>query len=118
MRKDTIVILLVAGGFVALVFILLLRTNPVKVVQPRLIRRGGRIYVAGELHNTSARRTGKLDLEIHYYDHSGRPLGEDMLHVAPLKAGAEERFRGPAHAPGSVSDFSLYLNHGRDPYGN
>jgi hypothetical protein len=118
MRKSSIVILLVAVGFAALVFVLLLRANPVKVVNDRLIRRGGRVYVAGELRNTSARRSGWLDLEIHYYDRGGRPLGEDTLHLSPLKAGAEERFHGPLHDLGTVADFSLYLNHGRDPYGN
>jgi hypothetical protein len=118
MRKGSIVILLVAAGFVVLVFVLLFRANPVKVVQDRLIRRGGRVYVAGELRNTSAHRTGWMDLEIHYYDRGGRPLGEDTLHVGPLKAGAEESFHGPVHNLSTVADYSLYLNHGRDPYGN
>jgi hypothetical protein len=37
---------------------------------------------------------------------------------APLGAGGEQHFRGPAHTAGSVGDFSLYLNQGRNPYGN
>lgn len=118
MRKSTIIILLVSACFVGLVFFLLLSANPVKVVHSRLMQRGGRMYIAGELRNTGAQRTGKLDLEIHYYDRSGRPMGQDMLHVAPLEAGAEEPFRGPVHAQGGISDYSLYLNHGRNPYGN
>lgn len=118
MRKGSIIILLVSAGFVVLVFVLLMRANPVKVVKDRLIRRGGRVYVAGELLNTSSHRTGWMDLEVHYYDRGGRPLGEDTLHVSPLKAGAEKPFRSPAHDLGTVADYSLYLNHGRDPYGN
>ena len=117
MRKGTLLILLAAAGFAVLVFVLLLRTQPVKIVQSRLERQGGRVFVMGELRNTG-RATGPIDLEIHYYDRAGRALGEDTVKVGPLRAGAEERFQGPARVLGSVEDFSLYLNHGRNPYGN
>jgi hypothetical protein len=118
MRKGTTLILLGAAAFAALVFVLLMHTEPVKVVQSRLVHQGNEVFVAGELRNNSANSTGPFDLEIHYYDRAGRPLGEDTVQVGPLRAGAAERFRGPAHAPDAVADFSLYLNHGRNPYGN
>lgn len=117
MRKGTLFILLGAAAFVAVVFILLARAQPIKVIDSRLERDGANVFVTGDLRNTGARRAS-LDLEIHYYDHAGRPLGEDRLQVGPLDAGAEQHFRGPVHAAGSVEDFSLYLNQGRNPYGN
>jgi hypothetical protein len=117
MRKGTLFILLGAIAFVAVVFVLLAHVQPIKVIDSRLEHEGDNVFVAGDLRNTGA-RPAALDLEIHYYDSAGRPLGEDRLKVGPLGAGAEEHFRGPVHPAGSVEDFSLYLNQGRNPYGN
>ena len=117
MRKGTLFILLGAMAFVAVVFVLLTRVQPIKVIDSRLEHDGASVFVAGDLRNTGA-SPATLDLEIHYYDHAGRPLGEDRLQVGPLGAGAQQHFRGPVHAAGSVEDFSLYLNQGRNPYGN
>ncbi|HVB82202.1 MAG TPA: FxLYD domain-containing protein [Candidatus Binataceae bacterium] len=117
MRKGTLFILLGAMAFAAIVFVLLAHVQPVKVIASRLEHDGDKVFVAGELRNTGA-RPASIDLEIHYYDRAGRPLGEDRLQVGPLGAGEREHFRGPAHAAGSVEDFSLYLNQGRNPYGN
>lgn len=117
MRKGTLFIVLGAAAFAAAVFVLLLHAEPVKVIDSRLEREGDSVFVAGELRNTGA-NPATLELEIHYYDRAGRALGEDRLEVGPMRAGAQERFRGPAHALGTVEDFSLYLNQGRNPYGN
>jgi hypothetical protein len=117
MRRATLFILLGAIAFVAVVFALLLQVQPIKVIDSRLEHEGDQVFVTGDLRNTGA-RPATLDLEIHYYDHAGRALGEDRLQVGPLGAGAREHFRGSAHAAGSVEDYSLYLNQRRNPYGN
>jgi hypothetical protein len=117
MRKGTLFILLGAIAFVAIVFVLLAHVQPIKVIDSRLEHQGDNVFVAGDLRNTGA-RAATLDLEIHYYDSAGRPLGEDRLQVGPLGAGTEQHFSGPAHVAGSVEDFSLYLNQGHNPYGN
>src|ERR1700730_2845222 len=117
MRKGTLFILVGAMVFAAIVFVLLSCVQPVKVIDTHLERDGENVFVAGELRNAGANPV-TLDLEIHYYDHAGRPLGEDRLQGGPLRAGAQEHFRGPGRAVGSVEDFSLYLTQGRNPYGN
>src|SRR5271156_3802793 len=108
MRKGTFFMVLGATAFAAVVFVLLLHVQAIKVIDSRLEHEGDNVFVAGDWRNTGA-RPATLDLEIHYYDHAGRPLGEDRLQVGPLGAGAGEHFRGPAHAAGSVEAFSLYL---------
>jgi len=117
MRKDTPFILLGAIAFAAIVFVLLTRAQPVKVLDSHFEREGDGVFVSGDLRNTGT-APATLDLEIHYYDSAGRPLGADRMQVGPLEAGAEQHFRGPAHVPGTVANFSLYLNQGRNPYGN
>ena len=117
MRRDTLFTLLGALAFVAIVFALLGRAQPVKVLDTHFERHGDALYVSGDLRNTGT-HPATMDLEIHYYDRAGRPLGEDRIQVGPMKSGAEEHFRGPAHQVGGIQDFSLYLNQGRNPYGN
>jgi len=117
MRKDRLFTLLGALAFAAIVFVLLARAQPVKVIDSHFERHGDAVLVSGDLRNTGA-AAATMDLEIHYYDRAGRPLGEDRIQVGPMKSGGEEHFRGPAHAAGSIQTFSLYLNQGRNPYGN
>ena len=117
MRRGRVLIILGAGAFVAFVFASLMRFEPVKVTQSRLERRGDEVFVAGVLRNTGP-DCGPLDLEVRYYDSGGRPLGEDTLKLKPIASGAEEKFASPPHQSTGIADFSLYLNHGRNPYGN
>lgn len=75
------------------------------------------MFVEGKLVNTGS-ATGPVNLEVRYYGKDGRPVGEDNLRIGAIGAGATTEFRGPAHPPGAISGFSLYLNHGRNPYGD
>ncbi len=117
MRKGTLLILLVALGFAGIVASLLNRSEPVKVVESRLVRDGSQVFVEGWLRNTGA-DAGPLDLEVRYYALNGDPLGRDVLTIQPLRAGAEERFHTPLHNLAAAASYSIYLNHGRNPYGN
>ncbi|MGH7815216.1 MAG: FxLYD domain-containing protein [Candidatus Binataceae bacterium] len=117
MRTSTIVIGLAALCFAGYVFYSLFHLEPVVVESKQLERSGGEVFVAGELKNTG-KRTGPLKLEVHYYDRGGHQLAGDTVKVAAMAAGATATFKTPSHRLNGVSDFSLYLNHGRNPYGN
>jgi len=117
MRTSNWIILGVAIAFAAYVFHSLARTEPVEVVQTRLEHQGGKVFVAGQVKNTGA-SARTIDLEVHYYDRNGRPLGEDALQLNALGAGKVAAFKSPPHTLDGVTDFSIYLNHGRNPYGN
>jgi hypothetical protein len=117
MRRSTIVVLTVAAGFAAFVFYSLAHVEPVRIVSSSLDRTDGKVFVTGELRNTGA-DSGPLDLEVHYFGADGRPLGQDRITVDSLRSGEHTRFRTPARSLGGVSEFSIYLNHGRNPYGN
>lgn len=117
MRKGSWIILILAVAFVGFVFYSLTHVEPVEIIQSRLERVDGRVFVTGELKNTSSHRRA-VDLEVHYFDKTGRPLGQNTLKFAALPARGVESFKSPPVAIAGVADFSLYLNHGRDPYGN
>ncbi|MGH7933895.1 MAG: FxLYD domain-containing protein [Candidatus Binataceae bacterium] len=117
MRKSTWIILAIGVVFVGFVFYSLTHVEPVRVLQSHLEHEGGKVFVEGKVKNTGS-RTSAVDLEVHYYDRNGRPLGQDVLKLSGLGAGSVKAFKSPPHDLSGVSDFSLYLNNGRNPYGD
>jgi hypothetical protein len=117
MRRSKIILLLMAAGFAAFVFYSLWQVEPVRVVRSRLQRADGKVFVTGELRNTGP-RSGPLDLEVHYFDSAGRPIGQDRISIGGMGRGEQTAFRTPERSLQGVSEFSIYLNHGRNPYGN
>jgi hypothetical protein len=104
-------------GFAGFVFYSLLSVEPVKVVRSHLEHNGNLVDVAGQVRNT-ADHSRAIDLEVHYYDQNGRSVGQDTLTLSDLGAGATRDFRSPPRAIDGVEDFSIYMNNGRNPYGN
>jgi hypothetical protein len=109
--------LAIAVAFVGFVFYSLMTVQPVEVVNSHLEHDGSRVFVVGELHNTASEPRA-IDLEVHYYDRNGRALGQDTIKVDGLNPGAERGFKSPPREIAGVNDYSLYLNNGRNPYGN
>jgi len=110
---------MLAGGlaFAGFVFYSLLSVEPVKVVSSHLERSGNQVFVAGEVRNTSDHPRA-IQLEVHYYDQNGRPVGQDTLTLDDLEAGSVREFKSPQRSIDGVQDFSIYMNNGRNPYGN
>ena len=117
MRKGAIIVLLGALCFAGYVFYALVGAEPVKVAETRLVRSGDRVLVEGEVRNTGD-DTGPLQLEIHYFDHDGHSIGKDIVSMDGLRRGAAAHFKSSPRPDDGVADFSIYLNHGRNPYGN
>jgi hypothetical protein len=117
MRKGAWIML--AGGlaFVAFVFYSLFSFEPVKVVRSHLEHVSGQVFVTGAVQNT-ADHSRAIQLEIHYYDRNGRPIGQDSMNLDGIQAGAMRDFKSPPRVLDGVEDFSIYLNNGRNPYGN
>lgn len=117
MRKSSWIMLVGGLAFAGFVIYSLFTLEPIKVVRSHLEHDGDRVFVAGEVHNTADHPRG-IELEVHYYDRNGRPLGQDLLNLDGLQAGASRDFKSPPRALVGVQDFSIYLNNGRNPYGN
>ena len=117
MRKSAIIVLLAALCFAAYIFYSLNGVEPVKVAGTRLVRNGDRVSVEGEVRNTGD-DTGPLELEVRYFDRDGHALGKDVVSMDGLRHGAASHFKSSPRPDAGVADFSIYLNHGRNPYGN
>ncbi len=117
MRKGAIIMLLAALGFALYVFFALFAVEPIKVAGSRLVRSGDEVSVEGDLRNTGG-DAGPIEVEVRYFDRSGRAIGNDKVSVGGLRSGSESHFKSSPQKLDGVADFSLYLNHGRNPYGN
>ena len=115
MRRGAIIVLLAALCFA--VFYSLVGAEPVKVAGTRLVRSGDRVSVEGEVRNTGD-DTGPLEVEVSYFDRDGHSLGKDVVSMDGLRHGAAAHFRSSPRPDDGLADFSIYLNHGRNPYGN
>ena len=109
--------LLVALGFVGFVVYSLLQTEPVKVLHPRLQVSGDGAFLSGAVHNTGSAEES-VSLEIRYYDAGGHQLGSDTIKLDHLGDGDTRDFSGPIRRLPADASYSIYLNHGRNPYGN
>jgi len=117
MRRGTWIMLVGGFAFAGFVIYSLFTLEPVRVVRSHLEHDGSRVFVTGVVRNTAEHARG-IELEVHYYDRNGRPLGQDSLDLDGLQAGAMRDFKSPPRVLEGVEDFSIYLNNGRNPYGN
>lgn len=117
MRLGKIAIVIVAAGFIGWVFYALNTAEPVSVEDTVLQHKNGQVFVTGKIRNTGTDE-GPIDIEVHYYDRSGHAVGQDKIVVERLEKGQSEPFQSPPRMLGEGTTFSVYLNHGRNPYGN
>jgi hypothetical protein len=106
-----------ALAFVAMIFVMLSRVEPIEIVNSRLDRAGQAVYVEGLVKNTG-RKVGAIQLDIRLYDAQGHKLAEDKVAVAGLDSGQQARFKSPFHTIEGVSEFTIAIDRGRNPYGN
>jgi hypothetical protein len=117
MRLPKIAILLACLGFAGWVFFALYSAEPVRVLEASLRHEDGEVFVQGKVQN-SGPDTGPIDIEVRYFDDQGRAVGQDKIEVEMLRKGLITQFRTPKRSIKGARRFSLYVNHGRNPYGN
>ena len=116
-RPASALIAVGAVAFAALVFAMLARVEPIEVVSSRLDRAGEQVSVEGVLRNTGP-DAGAVSLEVRYYDSQGRMLADDQIPLGRLRSGAKIGFSSPARRLEDVGSFTIYVDRGRNPYGN
>ena len=115
-RTGAVIIVMAAIAFVGWVFYSLTRVEPMKVVASHLDRSNESVKVTGSVKNTG-KEVGAVEIEIRYFDADGKSIASDKVAIGSLQPGASVTFTGPGH-PDNVASYSIYLNHGRNPYGN
>jgi hypothetical protein len=106
-----------AAGFVGFVTYSLLWSEPVKVLHPELRHSSVGAFVSGAVENTGSTEES-VNLEVRYYDGRGHRVASETVEIDHLGSGATRDFTVPARELPSDTTYSIYLNHGRNPYGN
>jgi hypothetical protein len=115
-KRGRIVTIIVVVSFIGYVFYSLWTTEPVALTT-QLQHLGNTSFLKGTVRNASASEQA-VDLDIKYYDSGGHRVGEDMVRIAHLGSGETRAFSAPPRELPTATSFSVYLNHGRNPYGN
>ena len=75
------------------------------------------VVVSGEIHNT-ATTASALNVEVTFFDTHGRQLNKEVVTLNNLEAGATATFRTQPKMLADVKDYTVYINTGRNMYGN
>ncbi|HEV8713043.1 MAG TPA: FxLYD domain-containing protein [Candidatus Binatia bacterium] len=75
------------------------------------------VTVSGEIHNTAA-TAATVNVEVTFFDAQGRQLGKEAVTLHDLGAGTTAAFRTQPKMLADVKDYTIYVNTGRNMYGN
>ncbi len=75
------------------------------------------VVVSGEVRNTAAAASA-VNVEVTFFDGHGRQLGKEVIALSNLEAGATAAFRTQPQRLADVKDYTIYVNTGRNMYGN
>jgi hypothetical protein len=117
LRTGRVTGLVVAAGFVGFVVYSLLWSEPVKILHPQLQHSIDGTFVSGAVENTGA-AAESVNLEVRYYDGKGHQVASDTVWIDNLGSGATRDFKVAGRPLPDDASYSIYLNHGRNPYGN
>lgn len=75
------------------------------------------VVVSGEVHNTAAAASA-INIEVTFFDARGRQLSKEVITLNNLEAGATAAFHTQPTMLTDVKDYTIYVNTGRNMYGN
>ncbi len=75
------------------------------------------VVVSGEIRNT-ATATSAVNVEVTFFDGRGRQLTKEVIALNNLEPGATAAFRTQPKMFTDVKDYTIYVNTGRNMYGN
>jgi len=75
------------------------------------------VIVSGEIRNTAATASA-VNVEVTFFDARGRQLSKEVITLDNLETGATVAFRTQPKMLTDVKDYTIYVNTGRNMYGN
>jgi hypothetical protein len=109
--------ILLVLGFLGYLLWALQNEETFRVVRKQLEHTAAGFVVSGEVYNASAAST-PLNVEVAFFDEQGRELVKETVTLNNLDAGASATFRTQPQQLSHVKDYTIYLNTGRNMYGN
>lgn len=109
--------LVVVMAFVGYIFWALREEEPFRVTHTRLEKSDQGISLIGELSNSAA-AVPAINVEVTFYNRQGREVGKEIIALDNVAAGATVVFRTPPRRLTDMQRYTIYVNTGRNPYGN
>jgi hypothetical protein len=75
------------------------------------------VVVSGEIRNTTAAASA-ANIEVTFFDAQGQQLSKEVVTLNNLEAGATAAFHTHPKMLTDVKDYTIYVNTGRNMYGN
>jgi hypothetical protein len=116
-RKRTLGWLVVLAVFLGYFFWALQSEEVFRVISKKLEQTPNGLVVSGEVLNTATTATG-VNIEVTFFDHQGRQLTQETVTLDQLAAGATVPFRTQPKPLANVKDYTIFVNTGRNMYGN
>ena len=88
-----------------------------QVANKKLEHTDAGVVVSGEVRNTAATASA-VNVEVTFFDGGGRQLSKEVIALSNLEPGATAAFHTHPQRLADVKDYTIYVNTGRNMYGN
>jgi len=116
-KARTILGLIGVLGFASYMLWALRVEDSIRVISKKLEQTAAGIVVSGEIYNASEATTS-VNIEVSFYSHTGQKLADEVVELQALPVGGSAPFRTQPRKIANVKDYSIYINSGRNMYGN
>ena len=115
--QRTVILLGVVIGFIGYFFWALQSEEVFRVVSKKLEQTEAGVIVSGEVHNTTTSASA-VNVEVTLFNQRGQKLSEETVTLSNVQAGSTVPFRTQPKQITDVKDYTIYVNTGRNMYGN
>ncbi len=115
--QRTLITLGVVIAFIGYFFWALQSEEVFRVVSKRLEQTDAGVIVSGEVYNTTPSASA-INVEVTLFNDRGQKLSEETVVLADVQAGGTVPFRTQPKRLTDVKDYTIYVNTGRNMYGN
>ena len=115
--QRTVILLGVVIGFIGYFFWALQSEEVFRVVSKKLEQTEAGVIVSGEVHNTTTSASA-VNVEVTLFNQRGQKLSEETVTLSNVQAGSTVPFRTQPKQLTDVRDYTIYVNTGRNMYGN
>jgi hypothetical protein len=104
-------------GFAGYLLWALSAEEKIRILSKKLERTDAGVVISGEVYNATTSVTS-AKMEVSFFNGSGHKVAEEVVELNNLPVGAAISFHTQPKQFSDVQDYSLYINAGRNMYGN
>ena len=104
-------------GFTCYMIWALRAEDAIRVISKQIERTVAGVVVSGEVYNASS-ATASISVEVSFFNRDGRKLADEIVELGNLPVGGSAPFSTRPREIANVQEYSIYINSGRNMYGN